>query len=161
MHEIGHEIDRVDAALLNAIQERLPVSATPFADLGRTLDLSEEEVITRLAVLKEHGYIRRIGAVFDSKSMGFFSTLCACRVEDHKIEEAAAIINAQPGVTHNYVRDNDRNIWFTLTAPSKEAAVKILKGLEAEIGSTIDAMPARKVYKIKVSLAMGDRDGGR
>lgn len=147
-----HKFDAVDVKILNLIQDHLPVSSTPYADMGRALQLSEQEVIERLKKLKQQGHIRRIGAIFDSVQMGFYSTLCACKVEAGRLDEVAAVINAQPGVTHNYIRDNTRNLWFTLTASSMTEAQKILKQLETEIGMPIDAMPTKKVYKIKVSF---------
>ena len=153
-----HEYDAIDVKLINLVQSRLPISGTPYADMGQVLQLSEREVITRLERLKQRGHIRRIGAIFDSSRMGYYSTLCACTVEEGRIDEAAAIINAQPGVTHNYIRDHSRNLWFTLTAPSKSAALDLIRQLEKEAKITIDPMPAKKVYKIKVSFEMREQD---
>ena len=149
-----HEFDDIDIKLINLIQDKLPLSSKPFADIGQELQLTEQEIIARLERYKQQGYIRRIGAVFDSAQMGYYSTLCACKIEESRIDATAAIINGCPGVTHNYVRDDSRNLWFTLTAASKAKALEIVKQLEKEIGTVIDLIPAKKVYKIKVSFDM-------
>ena len=152
-----NEIDAMDKQLLNLIQSKLPLSSTPFADMGEILQIPEQEVIARLERLKQQKHIRRIGAIFDSARMGYYSTLCACKVEESRLDQVAAIINAQPGITHNYTRENSRNLWFTLTASSKSQALDIIEQLEKEAGINIDSMPAKKVYKIKVSFEMGDQ----
>ncbi|MDR1616902.1 MAG: AsnC family transcriptional regulator [Syntrophomonadaceae bacterium] len=150
--------DETDIRLLNALQSGLPVSVTPFRELGRSLRMNEEETIKRLNNLKEHGYIRRIGAVLDSRRMGFYSTLCACRIGSGKLEEAAVMINKEPGVTHNYIRDHEYNLWFTLTAESETAAGIIIENLRKKADIDIVAMPAEKVYKIKVILEVSGGD---
>ncbi|WP_242848950.1 hypothetical protein [Syntrophomonas palmitatica] len=94
----------------------------------------------------------------DSKKLGFSSTLCACRVAEQDIENAAAIINAVPGVTHNYQRDHDYNLWFTLTCENEETLQKTIKDLEQAIGYEIASMPAARVYKIRVALDMGENN---
>jgi DNA-binding Lrp family transcriptional regulator len=146
--------DETDMKLLNTIQEGLPVSVTPFRELGSSLRLNETETIERLRNLKEHGYIRRIGAIMDPRRMGFYSTLCACRAENGKLEETAVLINKEPGVTHNYIRDHEYNLWFTLTAASETEAESIMEELREKADIDIIAMPSEKVYKIKVNLEM-------
>ncbi len=151
--------DEKDIAILKIIQEELPVSATPYADIGNTLGLSEAEVISRLCALKANGVIRRMGAVIDSRKVDYFSTLCACEVAESRIDEIAEIINAEPGVTHNYVRDNKRNIWFTLTGKSIEEVNSKIRGIADLTGVIIDSMPAMRLYKINVSFEMSDNNG--
>ncbi|HWP98492.1 MAG TPA: AsnC family transcriptional regulator [Syntrophomonadaceae bacterium] len=152
------ELDQVDRALLNRIQENFPLTARPYQELALNMDLPEEEVITRLQRLKDSGVIRRIGAVFDSSHMGYFSTLCACQVPEERIDEVAAIITRESGVTHNYQRDHTWNLWFTLTAPGKKTAQQIISRLERDTGVAIENMPTTKVYKIKVSFEIGGTD---
>lgn len=154
-----NNLDRLDRQLLNLMQNDFPLTTQPYLDMARKLDISEEEVLNRIQVMKQNGIIRRTGAILDSRKMGFYSTLCACRVDEERIDEVAAIINRQKGVTHNYVRDHYYNIWFTLTAPSRNEAMEILKAIEQAAGIKILIMPAIKTYKIKVSLNMGENYG--
>ncbi len=149
-------LDSLDRQLLNLMQNDFPLTTRPYLDLARKLDISEDEVLTRIQIMKQRGLIRRTGAIIDSRQIGFYSTLCACRVENEQIDKVAAIINAQKGVTHNYVRDHFYNIWFTLTALSQDEAVKIIKDMEQTAGIKILTMPAIKTYKIRVSLNMGE-----
>jgi len=90
--------------------------------------------------------------------MGFYSTLCGCRVSKDKVDQVAQHINQYSGVTHNYLRDHDYNLWFTLTAPSAADAEDIIKQIEQSNGIKVESMPAIKQYKIKVALAMGNEN---
>ena len=110
-------MDETDRKILRAVQSRLPVDERPFLKLGQDLGLSEEEVLQRLAGLKSSGVIRRIGGNFDSRSLGFVSTLCAAKVPEDKFQDFVAAVNAYQGVTHNYRRAHAYNVWFTFIAP--------------------------------------------
>lgn len=153
-----NKLDRTDAALLNLVQEELPLTTRPYKNLGESLGIGEDEVLSRLSALKSSGMIRRIGAVFDSRAMGYYSTLCACRVPEERLEEVAEAISREPGVTHNYQREHLFNLWFTLTVPDAGEGLKIVERLERETGIDIVNMPAKKVFKIKVSFEMGGTD---
>jgi DNA-binding Lrp family transcriptional regulator len=112
--------------------------------------ISEDEVLKRLNRLKESGIIRRIGGNFVPNKLGFVSTLCAAKVPEDMIESFAKVVNRYPGVTHNYLRDNKYNIWFTFIAPSMEVIEKNLKNISKQTGiSDIINLPATRVFKIK------------
>lgn len=151
------QLDQTDRAILDILQNAMPLALQPFQDIANQLAISEDEVIRRIAGMKEAGLIRRIGGIMDSRQLGFYSTLCAVSVPGDRIEEVAALINLRAGVTHNYLRDHQYNIWFTLTAPSKAESDKQLRDLEHSFGLKILSMPTTKVYKIKVSFDMGDQ----
>lgn len=150
--------DQVDRDLLNRIQEDFPLTPRPYRELALSLQVPEEEILRRLQFMKDSGLIRRIGAVFDSGQMGYYSTLCACKVPEARLEQVADLINRESGVTHNYQRDHDYNLWFTLTAPGSEAAEQIIRRLENEAGVKIETMPTTRVFKIKVSFEIGGTD---
>ncbi|RJX29244.1 MAG: Lrp/AsnC family transcriptional regulator [Desulfarculus sp.] len=146
-------MDQVDKAILRAVQSRLPIDAQPFAKLGQELGLSEEEVLDRLAALKISGVIRRIGGNFNSRDLGFASTLCAAQVPEEKLESFVAAVNAFHGVTHNYRRSHEYNVWFTFIAQSMEQIEENLARIAAQTGvSEICSLPARKMFKIKVDF---------
>ncbi len=113
-------MDSTDKKLLNRIQSDFPVESRPFQALGEELEISEDEVIERIKSLKEQKIIRRLGGVFDSKKLGYQSTLIAMRVPPEKIEETAQVVSAYDGVTHNYERQDVYNLWFTLICESQE-----------------------------------------
>lgn len=144
------EMDQRDRELLGALQGEIPLVSTPFAFLGQTLDMSEKEVIKRTERLKRDGVIRQIAAHFDARALGYRSCLVAARVAPDRIDDAAASINAHPGVTQNYRRNNDLNLWFTLfvSPQSKlglEKTVEML-GREAEC-EAMRTLPTLRLFK--------------
>jgi DNA-binding Lrp family transcriptional regulator len=103
--------------------------------------------------LKGVGIIRRIGASFSARAVGFTSTLCAARVPQKRIEEFVAVVNTYPGVTHNYEREGDYNIWFTLIAPSRKKIDQVLAEISRKTGvKEILNLPALKTFKIAVDF---------
>ena len=153
-----NELSRTDREILNILQADFPLTTRPYLEVAEKMNLDEEEVITRIQAMKKSGLIRRIGGIMDARSLGFYSTLCACKVPEQRIDEVAEIINWQKGVTHNYIRDHEYNMWFTLTAPSQDEAMQILHSLQSDAGIEVISMPAKQVYKIKVSFEMSEPD---
>lgn len=144
------ELDNIDRAILNRIQSDFPMTSRPYMSVADEVGISEDDVLKRLVRLKEKGIIRRIGGNFVPNKLGFVSTLCAAKVPEDMIESFAKIVNRYPGVTHNYLRDNKYNIWFTFIAPSMEVIEANLENISKETGiSDIINLPATKVFKIK------------
>ena len=144
------ELDTIDRAILNRIQSDFPMTSRPYMSVADEVGISEDDVLNRLARLKEIGIIRRIGGNFVPNKLGFVSTLCAAKVPEDMIESFAKVVNRYPGVTHNYLRDNKYNIWFTFIAPSMEVIEANLKNISKETKiSDIINLPATKVFKIK------------
>jgi DNA-binding Lrp family transcriptional regulator len=144
------EIDQRDRELLGALQGELPLVSTPFAFVGQKIDMSEKEVIKRTERLKRDGIVKGVAGHFDTRALGYRSCLVAARVQPDRIDEAAATISAHPGVTQNYKRNHDFNLWFTLAvSPSStlglDKTIEIL-GDEAECEVT-RALPTLKLYK--------------
>lgn len=146
-------LDKADRMILNEIQRNFPVTHRPFLALARKLKLKEKEIWQRVQKLKEAGIIRRIGASFSASAVGFTSTLCAAKVAPSKIGKFVAAVNNYPGVTHNYEREGDFNIWFTLIAPSPKKINQILTEISAKTGvKEILNLPALKTFKIAVDF---------
>jgi len=144
------ELDTIDRAILNRIQSDFPMTSRPYMSVADEVGISEDDVLNRLVRLKEKGIIRRIGGNFVPNKLGFVSTLCAAKVPEDMIESFAKVVNRYPGVTHNYLRDNKYNIWFTFIAPSMEVIEANLKNISKETKiSDIINLPATKVFKIK------------
>ncbi len=143
-------IDNIDKSILNRIQSNFPVSPRPFLDIANELHLSEDETLLRVQRLKTIGVIRRIGGNFVPGKLGYASTLCAASVPEHAIENFADVVNSYPGVTHNYVRGNNYNVWFTFIAPSMPLIRRYLEEISLETGiSDILNLPATRVFKIR------------
>jgi len=146
-------IDDINRAILNRIQSDFPLTPHPYLTIAEDLGLSEDDVLNRLKRLKKEGFIRRIGGNFVPEKLGFISTLCAARVPEDKIDSFAATVNQYPGVTHNYQRNNEFNIWFTFIAPSMDEIHENLDRIRLKTGiNDIINLPATKVFKIKAQF---------
>lgn len=150
-----------DARLLDLIQRDFPSASRPYAELARRLAESggptaagrrpgEAEVYATVRRLREQGLIRRLGGIFDSRALGFHTTLAAAAVPPERLEEVAGQVSAYPEVTHNYAREGELNLWFTLVAPTLERATEVLRRLAGETGVAIHDFPAERVYKREV-----------
>lgn len=147
------QLTAFDKALLNIIQTGLPIARRPFALIAEQLGVTEADVIERLEYLKEHDFIRRIGAFFDSEKMGFVGTLAAVQVDKRHVAAVAQAINAYSGVTHNYERDGEYNLWFTLLAPDMASQQKVLDEITHQPGVVkLINLPAEKKFKVSVQF---------
>jgi siroheme decarboxylase len=151
--------DPADAALLNQIQAGVPVVENPFAEIGRQVGASERVVMRCLQSLKSAGTIRQISAIFDTRSLGYESSLVAARVDPSRVDEAAAVISSHPGVSHNYLRQHAFNLWYTIAVSplSKLGLEKTVDILHRESGAdSTRLLPTIKLYKIGVKFDVGD-----
>ncbi len=144
------DIDQRDRELLNALQGEIPLASTPFAIVGQMIDMSEKEVIKRTERLKREGMIKHVAAQFDMHALSYRSSLVAARVAADRIDDAAAVVNAHPGVTQNYRRNHDFNLWFTIAVPPTshfglQRTIEIL-GDEADC-EVVRPLPTVKAYK--------------
>ena len=148
-------LDDLDRAILNEIQSHFPIDSRPYTEVGRRVGASEEEVLARVMALADAGVIRRLGANFTSRKLGYTSTLVAARVPPESLDRFVAVVNRYPGVTHNYLRRHRYNVWFTLIAESEERLNQILEEISAASDvSEILSLPAQEVFKIKVDFPL-------
>ena len=146
-------MDNLDKEILNIIQANFPIAERPFNEIARKLGCTEMEVLSRVKSLKNERVIRRIGATFNSGSLGYTSTLCAAKVPEEKVKEFVKVVNSYQGVTHNYRRNHEYNIWFTFITPSKELLDKYLKDIAKKTGvMDIKNLPAERFFKVKVDF---------
>ena len=144
-----------DKRVLNAIQGALPIAERPFAVLAKQLETTEEELLSDLKRLSDDGYIRRFGAFFDSNALGFKGSLVAVKVKEGAMQEVADVINGYNGVTHNYEREGDYNLWFTLQVQSDDERKNILDKVRALPGVLgLMNLPSEKTYKVRVRFNM-------
>ena len=145
--------DSIDSQLINQLQYEFPLVKKPYEELANRLNISEDEVLSRVRRLYADGVIRDIGAIFNSNMIGLVSTLVALQVSEDTIDEAARIISSYAEVTHNYEREGDYNVWFTLTAASEEALTSTLTEIRERVRpSRYLSVPAKRVFKIKTNF---------
>jgi DNA-binding Lrp family transcriptional regulator len=149
-------MDDIDKKILDIIQSGFPLDPRPYAVVGEQLGVSEDEVLSRVRGLRESGVIRRIGANFQSKKLGWVSTLCAAKVPEDQLDQFVETVNAYKGVTHNYLRAHEFNVWFTFIAPSMDYVEERLAEITAKTGIKVLNLPASKMFKIKVDFKMND-----
>ena len=155
------QMSDLEKNLLNEVQLDMPVVERPFQFLGERLGVSEEEVLSAIDRLKEEGVIRQISAIFDTRSLGYESSLIAARIKQEKLDEAAAIISTHPGVTHNYARNHAFNLWYTVAVPPNSSlgldkTVELLHQLSGAESTRI--MPTLKLYKIGVAFDVAGKN---
>lgn len=151
-------LDDVDRKLLDIVQDNFPLHPRPYRILAAQAGIGEDEALARINRMRDSGLIRRLGANFQSRKLGFVSTLCAAKVPPGQLEAFIARVNLEPGVTHNYLREHAYNVWFTLIAPSAAEKAEILKTIANDTGLEILDLPATRLYKIKVDFPMREDD---
>ena len=148
----------LDAELLNALQWDFPLDSRPYAALGDRLGLTEADVRGRIAAVKQSGVLRQLSAIYDTRALGYSSSLVAAKVDADRIDDAAAAINEHPGVSHNYKRNHAYNLWYTIAAPPGEDLTTHTDALAERSGCAVTRLlPTLQLYKIGVKLDMTGR----
>jgi DNA-binding Lrp family transcriptional regulator len=151
------ELDDKTRLLLNAIQNEVPLVDRPYKALGEKIGCSEDEVIEKVRTLKEQKILRNVSAIFDTRSLGYHSSLVACKAAEKRIDEVAAVFSRHPGVSHNYARRHEFNIWFTIAVPGDSSLQQHLDALQKESGaSSLRPLPTLRLFKIGMKLDMTD-----
>jgi DNA-binding Lrp family transcriptional regulator len=149
------DLEELDRELLNAVQWDFPLVDRPYAVIGERLGLTEPAVRDRVARVKELGVLRQLSAIFDTRALGYSSALVAAKVDPDRVDDAAAVINDHPGVSHNYKRNHAYNLWYTLAVPPGESFDEHVDALHQRSGSLVTRqLPTLRLYKIGVKLDM-------
>ncbi|MDO9549591.1 MAG: AsnC family transcriptional regulator [Methanoregula sp.] len=155
--------DRTDLELLDALQDDIPLVSHPWKLIADQLGISEPELLQRMGRLQAAGILRGVSPVLESRRLGITAaTLIALRVPESRIHEVARIINTYPEVSHNYRRDHEYSVWFTLAAATEERIVEVLDEILKKTGiSEADMLnlPTRAQYKIDVRFSCCPDDG--
>ena len=155
-----HRTDQMDKRMLNLVQSRFPLSERPYLEMARELGTTEADLIERIAYQKRRNVIRHIAAIFDTRKLGYKTTLVAFRLPPGKLEKGAHHINKHPGVSHNYARNSSYNLWFTIAVPPYEDLNEVIDRLAEETGAeTARIMPTIRFFKIGVNFDMVKNEG--
>ncbi len=150
-------LDDLDRRLLNLMQGSFPIEARPYAAVASAAEVSEEEAMSRVQRLLDERIVRQVTPIYDTRALGYSSMLVAAKVDPEHPWRAAKIVNSHPGVSHNYLRNHDFNMWFTLaTEPDSklglEGTLDVLKELTG--AESIRQLPTLKLFKIRMDLEM-------
>ena len=151
------ELTTFDRRLLDEIQNDLPMTSSPFADIADRLGSEEATVLERIVQLRRGGWIHRIGAFFDAENLGYKGVLVAVAVEPAHLQKVAEFINACPAVTHNDERDHDDfQLWFTVQTSDTAGLDRILERLRSQPGvGRMVVLPTTRRYKVNVKFQLG------
>ena len=144
-------MDELDSRILHQLQHDFPLCENPYEIIADRLNIPGDELWSGVQRMLDDGVIRRMGASFDSKKLGFSSTLAAVRVEPSLVERAAEVINTFPEVTHNYLRNDIFNIWFTMIAADEARIERVLEEIRESLSlerSAVLNLPVRRLFKL-------------
>jgi DNA-binding Lrp family transcriptional regulator len=157
--QANERLDEIDKKLLNDIQWVFPLVDRPYAEIADKHGISEQDAMRRITALKKMGLIRQVNAIFDTRRLGYKSALVAFSVKPDKLDSVADRINEHPGVSHNYERNHEYNMWFTLAVPPGTDMKNDLDRMAALDGVIkYRVLPTLKLYKIGVRLDMVNED---
>jgi len=150
-------LDELDRRLLNLMQGSFPIAEHPYASVAAEAGIEEGEVLARVTRLLKDRIIRQVTPIYDTRALGFSSMLVAAKVDPDHPWRAAKVVNAHPGVSHNYLRNHELNMWFTIATPpdSRLGLDATLEVLREETGAeTIRQLPTLRLFKIRMDLEM-------
>jgi DNA-binding Lrp family transcriptional regulator len=156
-HGAAIPLDELDKRLLNLMQGSFPISPRPYEQVAAAAGIDEQRAIARVRELIDQRIIRQVTPIFDTRALGYSSMLVAAKVDPENPWRAAKIINAHPGVSHNYLRNHEFNIWFTIaTEPESPLGLDgTLEVLAREAGAeSVRQLPTLKLFKIRMDLEM-------
>jgi len=147
-------MDDVDRALVNALQDGLPVARRPFDAVADRLGIGVDELLARLQRLLDRRMLSRFGPMYNAERMGGCVSLCAMGVDAERLDAVAELVNAHPEVAHNYEREHALNLWFVLATETPERHAQVLAEIERESGCRVHDMPREQEYFIGLRLAV-------
>jgi DNA-binding Lrp family transcriptional regulator len=150
-------LDEADKRLMNLLQSSFPLDAEPFALIASEAEMELDDVLARTQRLLDGRIIRELTPIFDTRALGYDSMLVAAKVDSENPQRAAAVVNFHPGVSHNYLRTHDFNLWFTIATPpdSEMGLAGTLEALMRETGAeSMRELPTLTLFKINMNLEM-------
>jgi len=146
-------MDVIDKALVDALQDGVPVTARPFAETARRLGVDEDELVDRLRALVDDGVLSRFGPMYDAEALGGAVTLCAVKVPEDNFERIAEQVNAFAEVAHNYQRDHALNMWFVIAAETPASRRQVIAEIETCTGLAVLDLPKQEEFYLGLRLA--------
>ena len=145
-------MESIDRAIVNLLQDGIPVREHPFAEAAARLQLDESELLARLNALLDAGVLTRFGPMFDAERLGGAFTLCAMRVPQARFERVAGLVNAFDEVAHNYEREHELNMWFVIGAATRERVAAVIERIEEQTGIEVLDLPKHEEFRIHLRL---------
>lgn len=149
---MDESLDAINRNIINSLQYGFPISDHPFREAANSLNITESELLQRLAAMRENGTLTRFGPLFNVENMGGAFSLCAMKIPTDEFDNIAGQVNALPQVAHNYQRDHAMNMWFVLATETPEEKLRVLEEIEQQTGYRVYDMPKEKEYFVGLYL---------
>lgn len=160
-NQTTRQFDERTASILNRLQTHIPLVPRPYQAIGEEIGVSEDEVLTCLREQRSNGVIRELSAIFDTRTLGYQSSLVAAKCPTARLDSAAAIVSRHPGVSHNYGRDHEFNLWYTIAVPPGRSLETDVRRIGEATGATQTLLlPTLRTFKIGVNFAVGGEGEG-
>ena len=150
---VDREPDAIDRTILNRLQDDLPLTSAPFADVADELGLTQDDLLARVARMKDSGLITRFGPFFDAAAMGGAFCLCAMAVPEADFDRVLDLVNAHVEVAHNYQRTHSLNMWFVLATETPEGIAATADAIEVETGLKVLQFPKTQEFFVRFRVA--------
>lgn len=155
------EFSSAESRIVNMIQRGIPLCHEPFKKIAESFSITEKEVMHTISSLRDEGIVRDISAIFSASKLGYSMSLVAFKLAEADVEHAASIVNSHPGVSHNYVRDHDFNMWFTLALPPGLDLDAVVARIAGACHAADYFIPRNeRLFKIGMVLSVGDDESG-
>ena len=141
-------MDTTDRNIINTLQGGFPISETPFAEVAVSLGVGEDELMERIARLRDNGDLSRFGPMYNADRLGGATTLAAMAVPAGDFERVAATVNAHPEVAHNYAREHELNMWFVVATEDPGRIDEVIGAIESETGLAVYSMPKTEEFYV-------------
>jgi DNA-binding Lrp family transcriptional regulator len=145
-------MDNLDKEIINALQGGFPICDAPYRQVALALNITENELLSRLQNLRANGTLTRFGPLYNAEQMGGALTLAAVKAPEDRFDEIAGIINAFPEIAHNYARRHTLNMWFVIATETPEQVRQTIDAIEQQTGLTVYNMPKIKEYFVNLKL---------
>jgi len=146
-------LDDIDRDILNAIQDDLPLSHRPFAEVAARIGVEEQDLLARITRMKGEGVLTRFGPFFDAAAMGGAFCLCAMAVPEAEFDKVADLVNAHDEVAHNYQRAHLLNMWFVLATETPDGIAATADAIEAQTGLCVQRFPKLREFFVGFRVA--------
>ena len=146
------ELDKTNRKIINFLQYGFPISDYPFREAAKSLDITEDKLITRIQSMLDSGLLTRFGPLFHAENMGGALSLCAMKIPNKQFDTVTEQVNAFSQVAHNYERDHSMNMWFVLATETMEEKLQTIKEIEQQTGYHVYDMPKEKEYFVGLFL---------
>ena len=149
-------MDEIDLLIINTLPRDRPVCERPFLAAAQRIGITEDELLARLARLRESGVLTRIGPMFQIEKMGSAFTLAALHAPDREFDRVAEQVNAFPEIAHNYARDHELNMWFVIATETPDQIGKVIGRIEEQTGCQVFNFPKSREYFVEMKLKVLD-----